>query len=87
MEAYIIRDKDPQGGIYEIWRGVPDMETLRNTIQEIRKGDFPAETWMQMFLAEVQPDPINHYDEIIIEHWEAAEPYWTRKGGFVNGTE
>ena len=87
MDCYIIRDKDPQGGVYEVWRVMPELDVMRNTVQEIRKGTFPAETWMLINFAEIKPDPINHYDELIIPHWEVAEPYWSRKEGFVDGAE
>lgn len=84
MEAYFIRDKDSQGGTYEIYRTQPTDETIRKTVVEIRKGDFPAETWLQIGFAEIQPDPFNHYDELILPHWEKAELFWTREGGYVN---
>lgn len=85
MDAYFVRDKDPHGGNYAVWRTMPDdMSIERNTIQEVRKGDFPAETWMEINFGELKPDPINHYDEIFLPHYEAAEVVWTREGGYVN---
>lgn len=87
MEAYFLRDRDPQGGYYEIYRSKPTEETIRKTVVEIRKGDFPAETWLQINFAEIQPDPLNHWDELILPCWEKAEAFWTREGGFVNVSE
>lgn len=87
MEAYFVRDKDPYGGNYSICRGTLDMEQERLTIQEVRKGDFPAELWMQINFGELEIDRVTHYDTYILPYWHDAEVWWTREGGYVNGTE
>lgn len=89
MEVYLTLDKDPHGGVYDVFRTMPDDVLLqqRNTIQEIRHGDLDAETFAKILLAEIQPDPINHFDDYYSPSWEQATVVWTREGGFVNGNE
>lgn len=91
MEAYFVYDNDPQGGHYDVWRDPAPMADspggFRPTIQEIRKGDFPAEIWMQINFAEIQPKLVNHFDDIYKPYFDEAEPYWTRKGGYVNDND
>lgn len=87
MEAYFVFDKDPDGGTLEVWREMPVVSDQRLTIQEVRKGEFDAETWMKIFLAEIKPDPTTHYDDVIRPAWDQATVIWTRKGGNVNGSD
>lgn len=87
MEAYFTRDKDPHGGNYDVFREMPDLEHLRNTVQEIRQGDMPADVWLQIAFAEHKPDPDNHYDEHYIPYFNEAKVVWTREGGFVDANE
>lgn len=87
MECYFMKDRDPQGGHYAIYRGIPVMAEERRTIEEVRKGTFPAETWLKINFAEIHPHEVTHYDELIIPHWEKATVWWTREGGYVNGSD
>lgn len=86
MEAYFTIDKDPRGGIYDVFRTMPDMTTMRNTVQEVRRGDLPAEIFAQILLGEIKPHPTTMYDEHFAPYWEQATVVWTR-GGNVNGSE
>lgn len=89
MEAYFVRDKDPRGGVYDVFRQMPDEQLLeqRNTIQEVRHGDLPAEIFAGILMAEIKPDELNHFDEHYLPHFEQATVVWTREGGYVNGNE
>lgn len=91
MEAYFVYDTDPQGGHYDVWRDPAPMvegpKGPRPTIQEVRKGDFPAETWMQISFGEIQPKLITYFDELYKPYFEEAELYWTREGGYVDGSD
>lgn len=88
MEAYFVRDKDSWGGTLEVHRAMPILENERLTIQEVRKGEFPADTWLQIFMAEIKPDSVTHFDTVIQPYFDKAVVIWTREGGAVNnGTE
>lgn len=88
MDCYFVRDRDPQGGYFAIYHGIPIMSEQRRTIVEVRKGTFPDETSEAIDRGgEIMPHPETHFDELIIPHWDAATVWWTREGGYVNATE
>lgn len=86
MEAYFVRSKDNQGGYFDLYRTAPVMENERKTIVEVRKGNFPPEKWLKISMAETKPDPEVHFDKVYEPYWEKAKVWWTREGGYVDGS-
>jgi hypothetical protein len=87
MEAYFVRDNDARGGYYDIFVDKPDVHHQRLTIQEIRKGEIPDETFQHMMDGTIQMDLDTFYDETLQPLFEAATEVIFQRGGNVNGNE
>jgi hypothetical protein len=84
MEAFFVRSLDDQGGHLDLYRAAPVMEHERRTIVEVRKGEFPPDLWLKIQFGELPPEPGNiHYDNIYKPHWDKADVWWTKEGGFT----
>lgn len=87
MDFYFIRDNDPHGGLLCIMRSEPNPDDEKATVQEIRKGEFPAETYLQLMFGEIMPLNGTWHDDLLQPYFDAAKTVWTREGGYVNGAE
>lgn len=87
MEAYFVRDNDHRGGYYDIFVDLPDVQNQRLTIQEIRRGVIPDETFQQMMDGTIQLNLETFYDETLQPLFEAATEIIFQRGGNVNGNE
>lgn len=87
IEAYFVRDSDADGGYFAVGTYPPIMSEQRLTVIEVRKGQFPEATLNGIFAGSVEPSATSFYDEYIIPYYDNATVWWTREGGYVNGTE
>lgn len=86
MKIYFVKDYDPSGGFLDAFVDEPNPNVERVTISEIRVGEIPDDLWNE-HLTEGVHDPVTWWDEFYQPYFDEATVLWTRKGGYVNGTE
>lgn len=86
MKIYFVKDFDPAGGFLDAFLEMPNPRVERVTIAEIREGEIPDDLWNE-HMNEATPHPVTWWDDFYQPYFDEATVLWTRKGGYVNGTE